>query len=261
MAGEVVEAERVGRAHRGDDAGDAPPVAHDVAQARREHVHPHLVVVGRRDANDVVFAQTEPVADREAGVVRAVGAHEHGGRAQPGAPGAGHGLLEANLRAVEQRAGAAEREHPVGSRRVVAHERGRHRDGLDLGERHVARRLFADEVRVVDRRQQPADDARDRRRRDDVDLGAGMAPDEHPREVADQFGGDGSRACWGRARHAALARRRSRASRANRAWGRPTSGRPPGRAPAGTRTRSTRRGRGRRRARGRPCAAARRSSW
>ena len=47
-AGEVVEAERIGRAHRRDDARDPRAGRGEVVQHARQLVEAHLVVVGRR---------------------------------------------------------------------------------------------------------------------------------------------------------------------------------------------------------------------
>ena len=100
---------------------------------------------------------------------------------------AGQGFLEPDLRAIQQPASAAESEHPPGLPRIVAHQIGGHRRGahFSLGKSPAA--LVAAQVRVVEQRQEHADDAGDRRIRHYIDLAARMPPDEHPLQVADQL--------------------------------------------------------------------------
>ena len=69
---EVVQAKRVGRAHRRDDAGDAAAAATDLAQRRQQLARLHLIVVPRRHLDDVLLADAQPVCNRSTGVVRAV---------------------------------------------------------------------------------------------------------------------------------------------------------------------------------------------
>ncbi len=133
--GEIVEAEGVGRSPRGDDAGDGRAGRRQPIEDPRQILDPYLVVVGGRDANQRLFAQTEPVGDGEVGVVGAIRAHDRGRTAQTVAPHTRHRLLEADLG-----------------------------DHFDFGQRHLPRRLLADQIGVVDRGQQPADHAGDGRR-------------------------------------------------------------------------------------------------
>ena len=95
-------------------------------------------------------------------------------------------LLDTQLGAVEDGSGAAEREDAGRLRRVVANEPGHHGGGRRLGQHEPVRRVVRNQVRVVDGGQQRADDARDGRRRDDVDLRAGMSPDRHALELTHQ---------------------------------------------------------------------------
>src|SRR5262249_37172723 len=81
-----------------------------------------------------------------------------------------------------------EGEHPAGLFRVVAQQSGGDRGGLDLGQGGQPAVLVPGEVGVVQRGQQDADQRRDGGGRDDVLLGARVAEDQHPVEVADQLG-------------------------------------------------------------------------
>ena len=73
------------------------------------------------------------------------------------------GLFQADLHAVQQRAGAAEGEHAAGRGRIVADEPAGDRGDADLGLGEAAAAFVAAQVRVVHARQDDADDAGDRR--------------------------------------------------------------------------------------------------
>ena len=85
----------------------------------------------------------------------------------------------------------AEREYAVGHGWVVANERRGHRNRFHFSQRHLSRRFLTHEIRVVNRRQQTADDARNGWRRHHVDLSAWVPPDEHAGEVLHEFCGHG----------------------------------------------------------------------
>ncbi len=104
-----------------------------------------------------------------------LGAEDHGRLAKTGMDRAGRRLLESNLHAVKQRPRAAEGEHAAGLLWVISNQGGGHRRRLDLRDGDATRRLVTDEIRVVDERQRPGDDAWNGRCRHDVDL-RGDAP-------------------------------------------------------------------------------------
>ncbi len=174
---EVVDAEGVGRPHRRHQRHDAAALLDHVAGGGLQPVDADVVGQVRRRLDDVLLAEPQPARDVQAAVValrrrqdRAVGADAVVHRV-------GERLLDPEPGAVERRAGPAEGEDAGRPVRVVADEPGGHRGDLRLGHRHAERRLVRDEVRVVDGGQQRPDDARDRRRRDDVDLRPRVPPD------------------------------------------------------------------------------------
>ena len=136
---EVVQAEGVGRPHRGDDGGDllALPQAPRVPGVS-SWSQVHLVVGQARHGDELIGAQAEPAGEVVAAIVGRVGREDHGRLADAAAHGVGAGLLQADLGAVEVRAGAAEGEDAAGSFGIVADQAGGQGGDLDLGQGDAA---------------------------------------------------------------------------------------------------------------------------
>lgn len=118
------------------------------------------------------------------------GDEDHGVFRYAFAHGMRAGFFQAELHPVEGRSGAAEGKDAAGQRRVVPDQSGSDGRGLDFGQRHQAAVFIPGDIGVVQRGEQDADQARNRRWRNDVLLGAGMAEDGHASQIADQIGRD-----------------------------------------------------------------------
>ena len=188
---EVVDAERVGGTHRRHQGRDAASPVERLAGGGLQAVDADVVLQVRRHLDDGLLAQTEPPGDVQAAVVALR-------RRQNDAAAGGHAilhrvgerLLDAELRPVEHRPGAAEREDAGRARRLVADEPRDHGRDRRLGQHEAVRRIVGDEVGVVDGGQQRSDDARNGRWGYDVDLRPRMSPDRHALEPADEQVGD-----------------------------------------------------------------------
>ena len=186
---EIVDAERVGGAHRRDQRHDAPALVQRLARGRLEPVDTDVVLQVSRHLDDAVLAEAEPAGHVEAAVVALRRRQDRAAGGDALVHRVGERLLDAELRAVEHRSGSAEREDAGRLRRVVADEPGDHRHHGRLGHHQAVRRVVGDQVRVVDGGQQRTDDARDRRWGHHVDLCPRMAPDGHALELIDQPAG------------------------------------------------------------------------
>ena len=187
MAVQVVDAKRVGRAHRRHQRHDAPPLVERLAGGRLQPVEADVVLQVGRHRDDALLAEAEPARDVQAAVVALRGRQDHAAVRHAVVHRVRERLFDAELRAVEHRPRPAEREYAGRPRRVVPDEPRHHRHDRRLGFHEAVRRVVGDQVRVVDGRQQRPDDAGDRRRRDDVDLRPRMPPYRHALEPADQL--------------------------------------------------------------------------
>ena len=70
--------------------------------------------------------------------------------------------------------------------RVVSNQIGRHRRDFHFRHSNLTRGFFADEIGVVDRREQATNNASDGRWGNDVDLGTRMTPDKHSGKMLHQ---------------------------------------------------------------------------
>ena len=184
---QVVDAERVGRAHRRHQRHDAPPLVERLAGGRLQPVEADVVLQVGWHRDDALLAESEPARDVQAAVVALRGRQDDATVRYAVVHRVRERLFDAELRAVEHRPRPTEREYAGRPRRVVPDEPRHHRHDRRLGLHEAVRRVVGDQVRVVDGRQQRPDDARDRRRRDDVDLRPRMPPYRHTLEPADQL--------------------------------------------------------------------------
>ena len=147
--GEVIQAEGIGRPHRGHDRRDLAALLEQIAQDRFEQTSPHLIFRRRRNLHDVLFAESQPTRNGQAGIVSTIGADDDRRLAHAGLSGAGARFLKTDLHAVQQRAGPAEREDAARLLDGIANQFGGHRCDLDLRHGDSASRFVAAQVRVV----------------------------------------------------------------------------------------------------------------
>ncbi len=183
---QVVDPECIGRTHRCHDGRHSFSILQHPPQVLLECSDHHVAVGCRRNTDHVLFADAQPVGDGQAGVVGALRAENDGRFAASRTPAARAGLFQTDLNAVQRGTRSAKCEQPTRLLRVIAHQVGRHRDRFHLRDGDLSRRVVTAQVGIIDRRKQSADDAGDRRRRDDVDLRSRMRPDEHAREMINQ---------------------------------------------------------------------------
>ena len=74
---EIVESERVGRAHRGDERGDPLSLGEVVAPPTSSRFTSMRVVRSARDDDDVAGPEAEPAGDVESAIVTDVGSEQH----------------------------------------------------------------------------------------------------------------------------------------------------------------------------------------
>ena len=183
---DVVDAESVGGAHRRHQRHDSPAPVQRVAGSRLQPVDADVVLQVGRHLDDALLAEPEPPGDVQAAVVALGRRQDRPAGGDTVVHRVGKRFFDAELRAVEHRARSAEREYAGRPGRVVPDEPRRHGRHGRLGQHETVRRVVGDQVRVVDGGQQRPDDARDRRRRDDVDLRPRMSPDRHAFQLAHQ---------------------------------------------------------------------------
>lgn len=187
---QIIESEGVRRPEGGDDGGDLLPFFEEVATAGLEEAGPDFVVVGGGDEEDLVLADAEPTGDAQGGVMCPFGTDDPGAFAKSGFQCTGRTFLESELHAVESRPGPTEGEDASRPVWIVADEGSGHGSDFDFGESDLPRGLVADEIRIVDGREESADDAGDGGRGNNIDLGPGVSPDEEAGEMADEIAGD-----------------------------------------------------------------------
>ena len=183
---EIVDAECVRRAHRRHQGHAAPALVERLASCDLQPLDADVILQMGRHFDDIFLAESEPAGDVQTAVVALLRRQDHAAAGDAVVHRVGERLLDAEFRAVEHRAGPAKREHASRLRRIVADQPGHHGGHRRLGQHEAVRRVVRDKVRIVDGGQQRADDARDRRWRDDIYLRPGMAPDRHPLQLADQ---------------------------------------------------------------------------
>ena len=252
---QVVDAKGVGRAQRGHDGGDLPAGGQLRANGPLERRQLDRIVQPSRYPYDVLLPEPQPTGDVQARVVALLRGDNHGVLAHTAGGRAGQRLFEPYFHAVQQRAGAAEREHAAGLRRVVAHQVGRHRGGPHFGFGKPPGAFVAAQVRVVQQRQQHADHAGQRRVGHHVELAARMPPDEHALQVADKLRNDRFERLPLAVHHFPPGPFVVGLDRCARVSAPATSARRPGPARGGSKTRRSRRAPGRTPAGEKPCAA------
>ena len=130
---QVVDAERVGRAHRRHQRHDAPPLVERLAGGRLQPVEADVVLQVGRHRHNALLAEAEPARDVQAAVVALRGRQDHAAARHAVVHRVRERLFNAELRAVEHRPRPAEREHAGRPRRVVPHEPRHHRHDRRLG--------------------------------------------------------------------------------------------------------------------------------
>jgi len=109
---QIVQTERIGGPHCGDDGRYLPALLQHVSQQRFQQVGSNLVFVCRGHLKDVLFSQPQPVGNTHTGVMRAVGTQDDCRFTNACLSRSRTGLFETNFDSIQQRSGSTEREHP-----------------------------------------------------------------------------------------------------------------------------------------------------
>ena len=131
---EIVDTERIRRAHGRDEGGDGPAAFQCRPRVIAQHIDLDRIARVAGNGDEIFRAEAEPSGDVVTAVVAGIAGEQHRAGADAILHGAGYRLLQTDFNAVERCPGATEGEDTGRTRRIVAHQRRGHGHCLDFGE-------------------------------------------------------------------------------------------------------------------------------
>ncbi|MFO0948895.1 MAG: hypothetical protein U1D30_23775 [Planctomycetota bacterium] len=110
---EIVDAKGIRRSHGREDARHSSSRSKQFAEFGLVEIHPHGVVDGGGNGNDIFLTESQPAGNAKTRVMALTGRENHRGFAESSVHGPGKGLFESDLAAIEISASSAKGENPA----------------------------------------------------------------------------------------------------------------------------------------------------